>query len=355
MVTISIIIPVYNVEQYVRRCIESIMTQDVVDASIECIVIDDCSPDNSMTIVQEVISKYKGPIRFVILRHEINRGLSAARNNGIMQARGDYVMFIDSDDYLLSGSIQYFLDNLTLFYGVDMIMGNVKDCKSGKMMITQIKEPWFIDDPDIFFSRMLHHQIYLYAWNKIIKRQLLLDHRVLFEEGILYEDQCWSYQLFSEISSVLLLPRVTYIYENNINSIVNTTFTSGKADKVVWSYTVSINKMMKNPPFPGRYNHNMTPHYLLFMLNYTMNGVDVMSRFPISSDVAKGFRDLKKALFCRSLRYGRLLISCFCLLLFSPFSKFQNLRIFRHHYYDIESIVNRLSHLTDFLHNKNRL
>lgn len=331
------------------------MAQDVVDANIECIVIDDCSPDNSMAIVQEVISKYKGPIRFVILRHEINHGLSAARNNGIMQACGDYVMFIDSDDYLLRGSIQYFLDNIILFPEVDMLMGNVKDCKSGKTMITQIKEPWLIDDPDIFFSRMLHHQIYLYAWNKLIKRQMLLDHRILFEEGILYEDQCWSYQLFSEILSVLLLPRVTYVYENNKNSIVNTSFTSGKADKVVWSYTISINKMMRTPPFPSRYRQNMTPHYLLFMLHHMMNGVDVMSRFPISSDVAKGFRNLKKALFCRSLRYGRLLISFFCLLMFSPFSKLQKLRFFRHHYYDIESIVNRLSYLTDFLHNKERL
>jgi len=331
------------------------MAQNVVVACIECIIIDDCSPDNSMDIVQGLISEYKGYIRFVILRHDINRGLSAARNNGIVQAHGEYVLFIDSDDYLLPGSIQYFLDNLTLFPEVDIMMGNVKDCKSGNMMITQIEKPWLIDDPDVFFSRMLHHQIYLYAWNKIIKRQFLLEHHIFFEEGILYEDQCWSYQLFSEISSVLLLPRVTYVYENNINSIVNTTFTSGKADKVVWSYTISINKMMREPPLPVRYRRNMTPNYLLFMLNYMMNGVDVMSRFSISSDVAKDFRNLKKALLRRSLRYGRLLISCFCLLMYLPFSKLQKLRMFRHHYYDIESIINRLSHLTDFLHNKERL
>ena len=174
-------------------------------------------------------------------------------------------------------------------------------------------------------------------------------------EGIIYEDQCWSYQLFSQISSVLLLPRLTYVYEHNQNSIVNTTFTSGNANKAVWSYTVSTNMMLNNPPSPRKYRTNMTPQYLLFMLHFVMNGVDVLSRFPISVDIAKDFRDTRFVLLTRSLRYGRLLICCFCLLMFWPFSLAQKLKAFRHHYYDIESVINRLSHLTDFMHNKNRI
>ena len=100
MVAISIIIPVFNAEQYVRRCIESILTQNIADVSIECIVVDDCSPDNSMNIVRMLISEYQGPIHFVILQHEVNRGLSVARNYGMMHAKGDYVLFVDSDDYI---------------------------------------------------------------------------------------------------------------------------------------------------------------------------------------------------------------------------------------------------------------
>lgn len=355
MVSISIIIPVYNVEQYVRRCVESIMTQDTANATLECIIIDDCSPDKSMSIVQTLVSEYHGAIRFEILKHNVNRGLSAARNNGIMHANGDFVLFVDSDDYLMPGSIQYFLDNLSLYPDVDMMMGNVKECKSGNSFINDIQEPLLIDDPDIFFSRVLHHQLYLYAWNKLIKRQLLIDNDIFFVEGILYEDQCWSYQLFSQISSVLLLPHLTYVYEHNQNSIVNTTFTSGNADKVVWSYTVSINKLLDNPPSPNRYKTNMSPSYLLFMLHFAMNGVDVLSRFPIASEIAKDFLDMRLSLLTRSLRYGRLLISCFCLLAFYPFSFVQKLRLFRHHFYDIESVINRLSHLTDFMHNKIRI
>ena len=355
MVSISFLVPVYNVEQYVRRCIESIMTQDTANATLECIIIDDCSPDKSMSIVQSLVSEYHGAIRFEILKHDVNRGLSAARNNGIMHANGDFLLFVDSDDYLMPGSIQYLLDNLSLYPDVDMMMGNVKECKSGDLFINGIQEPLLIDDPNIFFSRVLHHQLYLYAWNKLIKRQLLIDNNIFFVEGIIYEDQCWSYQLFSQISSVLLLPRLTYVYEHNQNSIVNTTFTSGNANKAVWSYTVSTNMMLDNPPSPGKYRTNMTPQYLLFMLHFVMNGVDVLSRFPISVDIAKDFRVTRFALLTCSLRYGRLLISCFCLLMFWPFSLAQKLKAFRHHYYDIESVINRLSHLTDFMHNKNRI
>ena len=353
--SISIIIPVYNVEQYVRRCIESVMAQDITGASVECIVIDDCSPDKSMDIVHALVSEYQGPIQFNILKHDVNRGLSVARNNGIMHAKGDFVFFIDSDDYLMPDSILYFLKNLSQHPDVDVVMGNVEECRTGNLMINDLEEPCLIDDPNVFFSRVLRHQLYIYAWNKLIKRQLLIDNHVLFEEGILYEDQCWSYQLFSVISSVLLLPRLTYVYENNLNSIVNTTYTSGNADKVVWSYSVSINKMLNNPPSPKKFCTNLTPQYLLFMLYFAMNGVDVLSRFPISTDIANQFRETRKALLARSLRYGRLLISCFCLLMFYPFSVVQKLKAFRHHYYDIESVINRMSHLTDFMHNKNRI
>lgn len=355
MKSLSIIIPIYKVEKYIERCILSIMQQTYRGVEIECILVDDCSPDQSMSLVNKLMDKYFGDISFKIIRHDMNRGLSAARNTGVLHAQGDYVMFIDSDDYLVPDSIQYFFDNYLFYPDVDMIMGNVKDCKSGNLLISKIQPPKFIDDLDVIFSSALRCQLYLYAWNKLIKRQLLLDSNIFFEEGILYEDQCWSYQLFSEISSLLLLPRVTYVYENNPNSIVNANFTQGQAEKVIWSYKVSVNKMLNNPPSPSRYKHNMAPQYLLFMLNYTMKGVDIMSQHQISSEIAKEFRNLKRSLLTRSFCYGRILITCFSLFLFTPFNKIQKWRLFRHHYHDIESIINRISHLTDFLHDKNKM
>lgn len=353
MVSISIIIPIYNVEAYIRRCLESVMTQEFEGATIECLIVDDCTPDKSMTIVKGMVSKYNGPISFILLKHDVNRGLSAARNTGILQAKGDYVFFMDSDDYLMPHSLQYFLDNMSM--DVDILIGNVKNCKAKNLLINNVHDSCLMTDRDIFFQRLLQHKIYLYAWNKMIKRDILLKHHVFFEEGILYEDQCWSYQLFSKVSSVLLLSQVTYVYEYNPNSIVHTTFTSGNADKAVWSYTVSINKMLDCPPDPFSFHKNLTVDYLLFMANFLMNGVDVLSRFKISNEIALGFRSVRLRILSRSLRYGRFFLFCFFLILFPPLSHLQKLRFFRHHYYDLESIVNRLCHLTDIMHNKSRI
>ena len=353
MVSISIIIPIYNVEAYIRRCLESVMTQEFEGATVECLLVDDCTPDQSMTIVRTMVSEYNGPISFILLKHDVNRGLSAARNTGILQAKGDYVFFMDSDDYLMPHSLQYFLDNMSM--DVDILIGNVKNCKAKNLLINNVHDSCLMTNRDLFFQRLLQHKIYLYAWNKIIKRDILLKYHIFFEEGILYEDQCWSYQLFSKVSSIMLLSQVTYVYEYNPNSIVHTTFTSGNADKAVWSYTVSTNKMLDCPPDPFSFHINLTVDYLLFMANFLMNGVDVLSRFKISSDIALGFRSVRLRLLSRSLRYGRLFLFCFFLILFPPLSYLQKLRLFRHHYYDLESIVNRLCHLTDIMHNKSRI
>ena len=352
MVSISIIIPIYNVEAYIRRCLESVMTQKFVGAVIECILIDDCTPDRSMAIVEEMVNNYDGPISFVLLKHEDNRGLSAARNTGILHAKGDYVFFMDSDDYILPHSLQYFIDIQSKYEDVDILIGNVKNSKSNNNMINYVHDTCLMTDRDLFFQRMLQHKIYLYAWNKLIKRDILIHHHVFFEEGILYEDQCWSYLLFSKVSSILLLSQVTYVYEYNPNSIVHTTFTIGNADKAVWSYTVSTNKMLDSPPNPVSFKKNLTVDYLLFMANFLMNGVDVLSRFKISDDFAHDFLLVRARLLSRSLQNGRVMLACFFLLLFSPFSQIQKSRFFRHHYYDLESVVNKICHLTDFIHRK---
>ncbi|MBQ9355668.1 MAG: glycosyltransferase family 2 protein [Prevotella sp.] len=350
MAAISIIIPVYNVEPYVRRCLESVMSQGDAGASLECIIVDDCGQDGSMSIVRQIIEDYEGPIRFTIATHEHNRGLSAARNTGLAKASGDYVMFIDSDDYLTDGSMQYFIDMLGQHPGADMVMGNVRNCKDGSLLISGIEEPRLLDDPNVFFPDMLHHRIYLYAWNKLIRREVLTENGILFEEGILYEDQLWSYQLFKCLSSVLLLPKVTYVYENNASSIVNTTFTPEKASKALWSYALSCNKMLDSPPSVERYKRSPVVDYLLFMANSMTNGLYLHLSQPIDKEIWYEFRTARKRLLLRSMRYCRLTVATFMLLLFPPLSYLQKWRFFRHHYYDIELAVNIMAHITDFLH-----
>ena len=139
-----------------------------------------------------------------------------------------------------------------------------------------------------------------------------------------------------------------------MNSIVNTTFSLQNAEKAVRSYTISINKVLDNPPHNKKYRRNLTVDYLLFMTYFLMNGVDIQAQFSIPKDVARDFLDVRKRLLYRCARNCRLLLFCFFLLLFPPLNRIQKLKLFRRHYDQIELAVNRLSHLTDFLHNKNR-
>lgn len=103
---ISIIVPVYNVEQYLAECLESLVSQDMSDYEIIC--IEDCSEDNSMSILKEYAQKYSN---IKIIRHTTNKGLSAARNSGIKAARGEYLQFVDSDDMLVKGACKKLYNN----------------------------------------------------------------------------------------------------------------------------------------------------------------------------------------------------------------------------------------------------
>ena len=100
---VSVIIPVYNVALYVERCLLSVLNQTWQD--LEVLVVNDCTPDNSMEIVRRVVVGHPRGAMVRVLEHEVNRGLSAARNTGIRAATGDYLYFLDSDDYLPSDSM----------------------------------------------------------------------------------------------------------------------------------------------------------------------------------------------------------------------------------------------------------
>ena len=351
MISISIIIPLYNVAPYIRRCLESVMSQDTDEADVECILVDDCGQDNSMEIAREMMAEYQGAIRFQVVTHDKNMGLSVARNTGLEHATGDYVLFVDSDDYLLPDSLCYLLEGQRLHPDVDMIVGNAKDW-NGNLMLHLQEDSCLLTDPDEFFGKMLHHQIYLHAWNKLIRRSVLMEHDIRFIKGILFEDQSWGYMLFSHLSSVLLMSRETYFYTCNPASIINSSYTQKKVDAVIYSYTVSSNFLLDHCPDSGRYRRNMTVDYLLFIANFLHNGVYLLFKHTASTTVANDFLAVRRRLLSRALRNGRLLLASFFLLLFWPFSLLQKLRLFRRQYYNMESGVNLLSHLTDILHRK---
>ena len=346
---ISIIIPIYNVEPYIERCLKSIFIQENVEVDIECVIVDDCGQDNSMAIVHRILSDYLGNFSFIIVKHEKNRGLSAARNTGLEKSSGDYVMFVDSDDYLAPDSISYFLDNLRKYSDVDMVVGNVNSDTRSFLSHSDVREPWLINDLDVLMQRMLNQQINVCAWNKLVRRDLLVRNNILFVEGIIFEDMTWSYLLFSHLSSVLLLPKVTYMYEDNPNSITYTAMSSEKVNRALWSYTTSCNILLDNPPNAKRYHRDMTVDYLIFVDNILMRASDLLY-IGCTDDSLRHFINTRRRLMRRTLAKGRFLLASFFLFLYSPFSYLKHYGWFRHHHKGMERLVGKICHMMDFLH-----
>lgn len=106
---VSVIIPVYQISDYIERCIHSVMAQGYPD--IECVIVDDATRDDSIVKCKSLISDYDGNILFKIVHHKTNRGLSAARNTGTRESTGEYIFYLDGDEELMSDCIKKLVTN----------------------------------------------------------------------------------------------------------------------------------------------------------------------------------------------------------------------------------------------------
>lgn len=209
---ISVIIPVYNVEKYVERCILSIMNQTYTE-SVECIVVDDCTPDNSMKIVEKMVSDYKGQIQFKLLYHEHNRGLAAVRNTGLAAATGDYIIHIDSDDYCE-------LDMLEKMYAkaieenADIVVADYWTSGEDSEIYSANIVP---DNKMERIKSILQNRLPAYLWRQLMRRSLFEDNLIRSNDGIDFrEDVILVCKLYYYAPKVVHLPKafVHYVQYN---------------------------------------------------------------------------------------------------------------------------------------------
>ena len=229
MVKVSIIVPVYQVSAYIERCMRSVMSQTY--PHIECIIVNDASSDDGMTKCREALDSYDGPITFRFMEHPENRGLSAARNSGLGMATGDYVYFLDSDDELLTDSIEKLVAPVINDSSIEVVQGNYicQDHIYGRSK-TQCQKgvcKWQIQDisgnQEIRFCYFKKKQIPVTAWNKLISRAFLMRNQLRFIEGQLFEDILWTFYMMKSIKHMYLVPDVTYIYYKRRGSIKDAT------------------------------------------------------------------------------------------------------------------------------------
>lgn len=217
---VSIIIPIYNVEKYIERCLRSVMAQ-TYDILIECILVDDCTPDRSIEIVKQLLASYTGNISFKIIRHDQNRGLSAARNTGIREATGEYLYFVDSDDEITPDAMELFIAFAKHYPQAEVIQGNLYTTYQMKSLLIPDSLPEYIGEVKKLRRILLKSSVIpMTAWNKLIRKDFLERNSLWFEEGIIHEDCLWNFFIASCISSIAVCHKPTYVYYKNEGSIM---------------------------------------------------------------------------------------------------------------------------------------
>lgn len=219
----SIIVPVYNVESYLAECLDSILNQSCQDYEIIC--VNDASTDDSYDILLTYAEKNS---QIKVINNRCNKGLSFNRNLGICEAKGEYILFVDSDDMLIPEALEilakalkddvemvsfrYFIKNegkLALEQDV------VQDDKLAFCESMQTGQKWFIE-------RAQEERIWITAWTQVYKREFLLCHNLKFYEGLLHEDLLYIFQCALKAQRVVYIPQFIYIYRRRDRSITST-------------------------------------------------------------------------------------------------------------------------------------
>lgn len=215
---ITIVIPVYNVEAYIEDCLRSVIAQ-TYKGEIECVIVDDCTPDGSCDVIEKFIKEYIGNIQFKLLHHDKNRGLSAARNTGIDAATGEYIYFLDSDDEITPDCIELLATPLTK-KKYDFVIGDYKTVGSDKVF-----PPLLLEDGGIYTNKEIRstyfaEKWYVMAWNKLCNLDFIKKERLYFKEGLINEDNLWSFQLACLAQTMYIAKEQVYLYKVRANSIM---------------------------------------------------------------------------------------------------------------------------------------
>jgi len=208
---ISIIVPVYNVETYLPKCLDSIINQTY--ENLEIIIVNDGSTDNS----PQICEKYAKQDSRIKLLHKKNGGLSSARNAGLDIANGEYLGFVDSDDYIEKNM---YLEMLTYLkeYSANLVICSYFSDREIKYPC----EKFMLANVDFVFRLYLKDQVQAFAWNKLYSKDIFKDIR--YTNGILFEDMDVFLPILKKAEKIILLNYKLYHYIKRENSITNSVF-----------------------------------------------------------------------------------------------------------------------------------
>ncbi len=207
---LSIIIPVYNTAKYLEECVSSLFNQGLSDDSFEILLIDDGSKDNSLEVANCIASEHNN----IRVFHQKNQGQAVARNLGICEAKGDYLMFVDSDDFILPGKLSELLQ-IGEAYSLDAVIYNLRiEQKNGEVQTNKI--------PDVEYNQILSGEEvairFFVFWSMcqgIFSTHIFKENNLRFRTGFTHEDSELCFRLYPLLGSVMFVDEDVYFYRYN--------------------------------------------------------------------------------------------------------------------------------------------
>ena len=218
---LSIIVPVYNVEKYVRTCIESIYKQGLDEECFEVIIVNDGTPDRSMEMITDIIAAHQN----IAVINQENQGLSVARNNGIKVAKGEYILMPDSDDILIENSLKPLLEK-ALETKVDLVIADFLTMTDEEIDDFYKKE---FKQPEPQFKKVVGEQIYLellnphhcFVWRTLYRREFLVTENLTSYPGIRFQDIPFTHECYVKASNCIRTNILLNIYRKWPGSATN--------------------------------------------------------------------------------------------------------------------------------------
>ena len=196
------------------------MTDQTMTDGVECILVDDCGSDRSLFIAKDFIEHYQGNVLFRIVEREKNGGLSAARNSGIDVASGEYVYFLDSDDEITPNCLEIMWSLVEKYGKVNLVQGAFFEDEKYANSISNIKFPEFCTcQAEIKTFLLQYLGDIVGAQSRLINLSFLKEHHLYFEEGIIHEDNLWTFFLSKYVRTMAYCDVCTYYHRYNPNSI----------------------------------------------------------------------------------------------------------------------------------------
>ncbi len=285
MKQLSVIIPIYNVKQYLRCCIESIFHQELDDDVFEVILVNDGTPDESMESIKDIIKSHKN----IIVINQQHQGVSIARNNGIKRATGQYITFIDSDDLLIEKSIIPLLNILQL-HQPDLIVAEY--LKMDDNAIKYYQKTHIHKRVDYNYVTKSGQQILMediqprhcYVWRNLYKRSFLQNNHIEFIPGIYFEDIPFIHECHIKAKNCIKTDLPIYIYRIGHDSITGSALNKQKA----MDFCIAIYKTWElqefhelSPRIKQKINDNAFDIFSLLSYSITEEIIDIRERIEI--------------------------------------------------------------------------